>query len=24
MFRDNYNIKLIHADESELFLGALE
>ena len=24
MFRDNYNIKLIHADESELFLGELE
>ena len=24
MFRDNYNIKLIHADESDLFLGALE
>jgi GMP synthase (glutamine-hydrolysing) len=24
MFRDNYNIKLIHADESELVLGALE
>ena len=24
MFRDNYNIKLIAADESELFLGALE
>ena len=24
MFRDNYNIKLIHADESALFLGALE
>ena len=24
MFRDNYNIPLIHADESELFLGALE
>ncbi len=24
MFRDNYNIPLIHADESELFLGALD
>ena len=24
MFRDNYNIRLIHADESELFLGALD
>ncbi len=24
MFRDNYNIKLIHADESELFLGELD
>jgi len=24
MFRDNYNIKLIAADESDLFLGALE
>ncbi|AGT08996.1 glutamine-hydrolyzing GMP synthase [Paracoccus aminophilus] len=24
MFRDNYNIPLIHADESEMFLGALE
>ncbi|MBL4917202.1 glutamine-hydrolyzing GMP synthase [Szabonella alba] len=24
MFRDNYNIRLIHAEESELFLGALE
>ncbi|RJE85266.1 glutamine-hydrolyzing GMP synthase [Paracoccus onubensis] len=24
MFRDNYNIPLVHADESELFLGALE
>ncbi|PFG63272.1 GMP synthase (glutamine-hydrolysing) [Thioclava sp. ES.031] len=24
MFRDHYNIKLIHADESELFLGELE
>ncbi|MFV0475707.1 MAG: glutamine-hydrolyzing GMP synthase [Pikeienuella sp.] len=24
MFRDNYNIPLIHADESALFLGALE
>ena len=24
MFRDNYNIPLIHADESELFLGSLE
>ena len=24
MFRDNYNIPLIHADESDLFLGALE
>ncbi|MEO0912622.1 MAG: glutamine-hydrolyzing GMP synthase, partial [Pseudomonadota bacterium] len=24
MFRDNYNIPLIHADEGELFLGALE
>ncbi|MFE3835761.1 glutamine-hydrolyzing GMP synthase [Pseudogemmobacter sonorensis] len=24
MFRDNYNIRLIAADESELFLGALE
>ncbi len=24
MFRDNYNLKLIHADESELFLGALD
>ncbi len=24
MFRDNYNIPLIHADEQELFLGALE
>ena len=24
MFRDNYNIPLIHADESELFLGELE
>ncbi|WGR63646.1 glutamine-hydrolyzing GMP synthase (plasmid) [Paracoccus ferrooxidans] len=24
MFRDNYNIPLIHADESELFLSALE
>ena len=24
MFRDNYNIKLIAADESELFLGALD
>ncbi|PAU97988.1 glutamine-hydrolyzing GMP synthase [Paracoccus salipaludis] len=24
MFRDHYNIPLIHADESELFLGALE
>ncbi|MFA7433499.1 MAG: glutamine-hydrolyzing GMP synthase [Gemmobacter sp.] len=24
MFRDNYNIPLIHADESELFLGGLE
>jgi GMP synthase (glutamine-hydrolysing) len=24
MFRDNYNIRLIHADESELFLGELE
>ena len=24
MFRDHYNMPLIHADESELFLGALE
>ncbi|MFN3938694.1 MAG: glutamine-hydrolyzing GMP synthase, partial [Gemmobacter sp.] len=24
MFRDHYNIPLVHADESELFLGALE
>ncbi len=24
MFRDNYNLNLIHADETELFLGALE
>lgn len=24
MFRDNYNIKLIHANESELFLGELD
>ena len=24
MFKDNYKIKLIHADEKELFLGALE
>ncbi len=24
MFRDNYNMPLIHADESELFLGALD
>jgi GMP synthase (glutamine-hydrolysing) len=24
MFRDHYNIPLIHADEAELFLGALE
>ena len=24
MFRDNYNIPLIHAEEDELFLGALE
>ncbi|SCM67871.1 glutamine-hydrolyzing GMP synthase [Donghicola eburneus] len=24
MFRDNYNIKLIHADEADLFIGALE
>ncbi len=24
MFRDHYNIRLIHADESELFLGELE
>ncbi len=24
MFRDNYNIPLIHADESEMFLNALE
>ncbi len=24
MFRDNYNIPLVHADESELFLGALD
>ncbi|WP_417269758.1 glutamine-hydrolyzing GMP synthase [Celeribacter sp.] len=24
MFRDNYNLKLIHADESDLFLGELE
>ncbi len=24
MFRDHYNIKLIHADESDLFLGELE
>jgi GMP synthase (glutamine-hydrolysing) len=24
LFRDHYNIPLIHADESELFLGALE
>ncbi|RJL05358.1 glutamine-hydrolyzing GMP synthase [Paracoccus aestuarii] len=24
MFRDNYNIPLIHANESDLFLGALE
>ncbi len=24
MFRDNYNIRLIHADESELFLSALD
>ena len=24
MFRDSYNIPLIHADESELFLGALD
>ena len=24
MFRDNYNIPLIHADESELFLGQLD
>ncbi|MBK4216330.1 glutamine-hydrolyzing GMP synthase [Paracoccus caeni] len=24
MFRDNYNIPLIHADETELFLGSLE
>ncbi|RME15962.1 MAG: glutamine-hydrolyzing GMP synthase, partial [Alphaproteobacteria bacterium] len=24
MFRDHYNIRLIHADESELFLSALE
>ncbi|MEL6608959.1 MAG: glutamine-hydrolyzing GMP synthase [Pseudomonadota bacterium] len=24
MFRDNYNLKLIHADESDLFLGELD
>jgi len=24
MFRDNYNMKLIHAEEQDLFLGALE
>jgi GMP synthase (glutamine-hydrolysing) len=24
MFRDNYNIPLVHADEAELFLGALD
>jgi len=24
MFRDNYNLNLIHADESDLFLGALD
>ncbi len=24
MFRENYNLKLIHADESDLFLGELE
>ncbi|MEM8979113.1 MAG: glutamine-hydrolyzing GMP synthase [Pseudomonadota bacterium] len=24
MFRDTYNLKLLHADESELFLGALD
>ncbi|MGD9866263.1 MAG: glutamine-hydrolyzing GMP synthase, partial [Pseudodonghicola sp.] len=24
MFRENYNLNLIHADESDLFLGALE
>jgi len=24
MFRDHYNMKLIHADEAELFLGALD
>jgi len=24
MFRDHYNMKLVHADEAELFLGALE
>jgi GMP synthase (glutamine-hydrolysing) len=24
MFRDHYNMPLIHADESDLFLGALE
>jgi GMP synthase (glutamine-hydrolysing) len=24
MFRDNYNIPLVHADEADLFLGALE
>jgi GMP synthase (glutamine-hydrolysing) len=24
MFRDNYNLNLIHADEKDLFLGALE
>ena len=24
MFRDNYNLKLIHADESDLFLGKLD
>ncbi|MEM6308842.1 MAG: glutamine-hydrolyzing GMP synthase [Pseudomonadota bacterium] len=24
MFRENYNLKLIHADESELFLGQLD
>ncbi|ETD84443.1 glutamine-hydrolyzing GMP synthase [Rhodobacter capsulatus] len=24
MFRDNYNIPLIHADEADLFIGALE
>ena len=24
MFRDHYNMKLIHADEQELFLGQLD